>query len=911
MNTSTAHNLRPRDRLNDPPTEARPNLHNLRPRDKLNDPPAEATSPNPPAARAPPRPTATASSNTSSHDRDHSDFQVVVKARPPPILRSIELDAWERFQMDHANYAASGGKEPKWSLIDEELAPVLLTYAKSLPGLESLEWITDAALDSVIHDMHGIDSSIDFLGAISGIRLKTSSLNDCSEYIKNWRRLLARVKVPPSETELVKLFLAGLSSRSPPTGSRELQRLTSMAGPNSIDEAGNLLLRNCSDLLRVRRLRNINLTNTNAATGATRNSRQDFRRVTFEDQRPNRTADGFTPGVCAGCAHPGHRRDNCPNKNVKGWIATPDVRRNPLRLPNTIHTLAANNERKLYDVQIHSGTKAIVLKAVFDSGAQVSAVMPAGFAKLVDMGVNPDTLAVPAEMKSLSGTITATSAICLKITGPTGTYKETAYVLPPNMPSDEADLILSHDYLLRSGLGAWMYTEMSHQPQSNAADELDELTLPASQTELARDRPEKAYENLRAEFSDVFSGIARVSKLPPVTITRRPDATTYPASKYHPRFSPIQATAASNIIKELRTANFIEPTHSPYSAPAFLVPKADGTSRMVLAEPTVSADAIGAATALLRFFSLFPLPKRIHSDRGSHFVNAVIDYLSKSFGVDHTLSSPYLHEQNSMVERRIKELLRHLRAIILERRVLDTWSRVVPNVVRILNWTPLRPSEINLSPASIVFGNFFDGRQELLLPSTSQTDTIKPGIKDSEISDFVTTRDRHLQVVHEYVRDALPPPKETDDRSIPIGSFVLYRPPVARQKLMMPNAGPFKIQAYDSTLGVYTLLDPTGGHRAAENIFAHASQISLFDSSTSNVRDLQARDTNTFLVDKILSHSGNPARGLRKMRFTVQWSGYDQTTSEPYDNVKNCVAFHDYVSSVPALHSAVARASKG
>ena len=62
-----------------------------------------------------------------------------------------------------------------------------------------------------------------------------------------------------------------------------------------------------------------------------------------------------------------------------------------------------------------------------------------------------------------------------------------------------------------------------------------------------------------------------------------------------------------------------------------------------------------------------------------------------------------LKEQNAIVERQNKEVLRHLRNIIFDRRVANKWSRYLPLVQRIIN-TSVNEST-GVTPADIVFPN--------------------------------------------------------------------------------------------------------------------------------------------------------------------------------------------------------------
>ena len=72
-------------------------------------------------------------------------------------------------------------------------------------------------------------------------------------------------------------------------------------------------------------------------------------------------------------------------------------------------------------------------------------------------------------------------------------------------------------------------------------------------------------------------------------------------------------------------------------------------------------------------------------------------------GDNHFLSKAYSKEQNGIVERQNKEVLRHLRNIIFDHRLASKWSKYLPLVQRILNST--KHSSTGVAPAEIVFPN--------------------------------------------------------------------------------------------------------------------------------------------------------------------------------------------------------------
>jgi transposase InsO family protein len=117
--------------------------------------------------------------------------------------------------------------------------------------------------------------------------------------------------------------------------------------------------------------------------------------------------------------------------------------------------------------------------------------------------------------------------------------------------------------------------------------------------------------------------------------------------------------------------------------------------------------AQSAALALLSFVGRFGVPTEIHSDRGTQYINDIIEQFIKLIGGTQTLNiSSYSHEENAMVERVNKEILRHMRALIFDKKTISDWATNLPIVQRILNVS--ENESIGTSATRILFGNTID-----------------------------------------------------------------------------------------------------------------------------------------------------------------------------------------------------------
>jgi transposase InsO family protein len=136
-------------------------------------------------------------------------------------------------------------------------------------------------------------------------------------------------------------------------------------------------------------------------------------------------------------------------------------------------------------------------------------------------------------------------------------------------------------------------------------------------------------------------------------------------------------------------------------------------TRWVEQYPVKDASAKEAAKVLFTHCGRFSYPSTIRSDNGSQFVNAVIAELLLLLGINHELITPYSHEENGIVERMNKEVMRHLRDICLDKRATDIWgSHCLPFVQRILN--SQEKTSTGVSPAELLFGSTVSlGRERL------------------------------------------------------------------------------------------------------------------------------------------------------------------------------------------------------
>ena len=160
----------------------------------------------------------------------------------------------------------------------------------------------------------------------------------------------------------------------------------------------------------------------------------------------------------------------------------------------------------------------------------------------------------------------------------------------------------------------------------------------------------------------------------------------------------------------------------------------DCFSRWTMCYPVRNVDAEDFAWALVQHIGIFGIPAEIQSDNGTNFCNKIITELTKLLNVEHIKTVTYSKEENSIVERRNKEVMRHLRAIVFSENTTGKWRRFLPFAQRICNAEVV--SSLGLSPADIVFGKAINLDREILTPNIPLDDHDHPDMT-KYVSDLI------------------------------------------------------------------------------------------------------------------------------------------------------------------------------
>lgn len=323
-------------------------------------------------------------------------------------------------------------------------------------------------------------------------------------------------------------------------------------------------------------------------------------------------------------------------------------------------------------------------------------------------------------------------------------------------------------------------------------------------------------------------------------------------------------------------------------------------TRYICLYRSATRSAMDAAAALLSWFSFFGSPRLLSSDNGGQFVNEVIADFLRLLGVHAKLALAYHHQEQGIIERSFREVLRHLSNIVFDARVKEDWSTYLPLVQRLLNAT--RSTSTGSTPNEMVFGYKISDRG--LFGDTVENTVLAVG-NGTDSGKYVSDMRRRMGEIQERSakhQEQLSAAQERRGKglttSFDTGQYVLMKQTENHEDKLTPKLmGPFQVvqSLPDSKWVIKNLI-------YNEDITVHVSRLLPYDASrTSSPTAIAALDKDEYIIDEIVDHRPKPFSRLLKAReFKVKYLGYESEQDMewlPYMDVRETEALVKYMQN--------------
>ena len=316
-------------------------------------------------------------------------------------------------------------------------------------------------------------------------------------------------------------------------------------------------------------------------------------------------------------------------------------------------------------------------------------------------------------------------------------------------------------------------------------------------------------------------------------------------------------------------------------------------SKLVFLFPTDALTAINLATAVWHCWANYGHTDLIVSDMGPDLKSQLFAELVTLTGMRHVFSIANRHVNGC--ERMIKEVNRHLRAILYDKRLPNVFddATVIPTVQYILNTHV--SDETGMTPFELTFGSQDVIYKDLL------SDKGKDGGNPQHL--LLRRLNENLQAVREISKEYQSSlVKVRSDKGISAdtqnmfqkGDFVMYDAgPKPFPKMASRMKGPFEVvRQYKNDVLIRNLI--TGGMREYS-----VSDLEPFYGSRTKAVDAAMRDQDQYRVDSILSYTGD-SRRRSKMVFKVKYADGD-VLDIPWSPDLQCEAYYDFCDARPYL----------
>jgi hypothetical protein len=334
----------------------------------------------------------------------------------------------------------------------------------------------------------------------------------------------------------------------------------------------------------------------------------------------------------------------------------------------------------------------------------------------------------------------------------------------------------------------------------------------------------------------------------------------------------------------------------------YILVMVDTFSRWTDLFPLKTTSAEEAAKAVLDFCTRYGTPERVTSDNGPQFVNEIIQELSTNLHLRTITTIPGNHQENGLVENRIRFIRRLIAAFESDPLCYQVTCMMVRRAIN-----ARRHRTLGMAPADIQFGQIHRLDRHLFPIETDENDHSWP----SHYWKVVREQDKAI----ETTRAALSTQQSTSAKTVdPLHSFkpgdwILVENDRAtitktgRRK----REGPFRIQMVTPT-GV-TYESPKFPGRRLTVAVGRVSRYSVRPGANPHQESLRD-DPRYYVVEEILDHRKVGGRNkqmqphkVSNTQVKVKWVGHEETSWEPLTNrtIRRLDTFKHYAKKHPEL----------
>jgi hypothetical protein len=309
----------------------------------------------------------------------------------------------------------------------------------------------------------------------------------------------------------------------------------------------------------------------------------------------------------------------------------------------------------------------------------------------------------------------------------------------------------------------------------------------------------------------------------------------------------------------------------------FILCVIDAFTRYVALYPIKNLTAEIAAKTMINHFCVYGIPEKITSDNSTQFDGEFKEMLS-ILETENYRTHPYSHQENGIVERANKEVIRHARNIAYELKETKAWDDHILKVQAIMNE---KVSEATgLSPNQIVFAGQIDLFAGRLFPQPSdiQRQSMSKYMKSQMEFQELMMKEAGIQQ-HKTNADHLAS-NDDKEQKFQIGQYIVVRHEngQAPNKLSVRWHGPYRILEVENRPQgtVYTTYSPKDGKIADY----HASFVQWHSCNDDNtaVRSLILDDNEAHIIEEVISHEIINVNGKDKLNLNIRWFGFKETS---------------------------------